>query len=232
MEPVFHLLFQPSRYFTGSGSRPGWIVPFILICTVSMLCAWLTLPFMERAVAQSLSVTMGQGAALQAAASTREMRLYGIAALPLERLLRWSIITLILLAAVRSISPEPVRFRAIFFVVVSSQLVFAVMALLNTAVLHLRGLETVVHSMDLNAVPGLDLFLRDKYQQKALYAALNAVNIFTVWHAVVLASGLAVTASLSAPKAYMVSAALWLLGTVFEVCMIIISQRLVAGALG
>ncbi len=231
MQPIFHLLFRPVRYFTESGSRSGWIIPFIIICAILMTCAWLTIPFMERAVVQTLGKTMDPEAAQQTLVSTREMRLYGIAALPLERLIRWSIIALILLAAVRSLTPEPVRFRTVFAIVVSAQMVFAVMTLLNTAVLHVRGLESVGHSMDLNAVPGLDLLLRDKVQQKALYTVMNAVNIFTLWHAVVLAAGLAVTASLSAPKAYTLSIGLWMLGTAFEVSMVIITQRLVAGAL-
>lgn len=231
MQPISHLLFRPTRYFSDSGSRPGWIIPFIIICVISMASAWLTLPFTERAVALGLSGTMGQEAAQQTAASSREMRLYGIAALPLERLLRWSIISLLVLAAVRTFSPEPVRFRTVFAVVISSQMIFAVMTILNTAVLHVRGVEAIGHSMDLNAILGLDVLIQDKYQQKAMYAALNAVNLFTIWHAAVLASGLAVTASLSAPKAYLISAGLWLLGTAFEVTMIIISQRLMAGVL-
>jgi len=232
MDSIVRSLFQPARFFRENEGRPGWIGPFISICLISMFCAWLTLPFVERAVALSMEPSMNSTAASDAAAATRDMRLIGIALVPLERLVRWGFVSLLLFTAVRMLSAAPVTFRTVFAIVIWSQMVFAVMTLLNVAVLHLRGLEGVTHSMDLNALPGLDLFLSNKVQNKVWYTVLSAVNPFTLWYAFVLATGLTVAASLTPARSYGIVFGLWLTGIAFEVTMVIMTQRLVAGAMG
>lgn len=232
MDAIVRILFRPARFFREKEGRPEWLLLFVIICSVSMVSAWLTLPFMERAVTLSLDPTMNGTAGAGAAAATRDMRLIGIALVPLERIVRWGFVSLLLYAAVRTFSPGPVSFRSVFAVVICSQLVFAVMTLLNAAALHLRGLEAVRHSMDLHALPGLDVLLTDREQHTVWYTILSAVNPFTVWHAFVLSAGLSAAAPLSRAGSFGIVFGLWLTGIAFEAAMVIITQRLVAGALG
>ncbi|NUN68130.1 MAG: YIP1 family protein [Bacteroidetes bacterium] len=232
MHPIVQLLFHPTQFFREAGERPGWMAPFIIICAVSMASAWLSIPFTERAVMLTLGRTPDSSTAAQAVAATREMRMIGIALVPVERIVRWGIVSLLLFAAVRGLSGSAVPFRTVFAVVICAQMVFAVMSIMTLLLLHLRGLEQIRSSMDLQTVPGLDLLLPERDRHRVWYTVLSAVNPFTVWYTMVLATGLCVTASITNRQAYGIAIGLWVTGVAFEASMVIITQRLLAGTIG
>lgn len=105
-----------------------------------------------------------------------------------------------------------VRFPDLYNLVAHVGLINALQMLAHYAVLKGRG--ELMSMKELAPSFGLEIFLSDT-APKLLYGFVSFFSIFTLWHIVVLAIGVAALGQISKGKAFIATAPGWLLGLVF-----------------
>jgi hypothetical protein len=96
---------------------------------------------------------------------------------------------------------------------------------LNILLLYSRGSIGVRDVTDMQALVGLDLFLRDKSSNPPLFVLLNSVNPFSLWYLGVLTIGVSVVSKLGKLKAGIVVTAVWVLGVLIQVATTAVGTR-------
>lgn len=223
---LYNILFRPTIFFSRLNNYPRWVYPYILICATTIVVALLNLPFSQHVIVATLKKTMNYDSAVFSAENTKNLRLIGIYLVPIERGVRWVVYALAVYCCTLLINSRETTFKKTFGVVVSAETVFAIMSVLNTLILHYKGLSSITDAIDLNVIVGLDVFLIDKYSNKLLYTLLSNINIFSVWHIVLMSIGISITASIKKIDAYIIISSFWVFNTCVEIFMVALTQRL------
>jgi hypothetical protein len=105
-----------------------------------------------------------------------------------------------------------VRFPDLFNLVAHVSLINALQMLAHYVVL--KGKGELMSMKELAPSFGTEVFLSDG-APKMLYAFLSFFSVFTLWHIVVMAIGVAALAQITKSKAFLVTAPSWLLGLIF-----------------
>jgi len=104
--------------------------------------------------------------------------------------LRWLFCSsMIFLISRNLITTEQYSFKQLFAIVVYSEVIFILMRILNLLILYARGIDQITEPTDMNAVVGLEYFMKDKSSNFALYTLLSSINIFSLWYVSTLAIG-------------------------------------------
>lgn len=105
-----------------------------------------------------------------------------------------------------------VKFPDLYNLVAHVSIINAVQTLAHLVILRGKGDAVTMHDLVPNF--GLGLLLGEN-PPKLLYGAATFFSLFTVWHIVVLALGLAALANVPKGKAFLATAPNWLLGLLF-----------------
>jgi hypothetical protein len=127
----------------------------------------------------------------------------------------YAVMTLIgagLLFAACAVLSVSVRFPALFTLVAHIGLINVMQMLAHYFVL--RGKGELSSMKELVPSFGLEIFLSED-APKLLAGLLSFFSIFTLWHIVMLAVGVAALAQISKGKAFLVTSPNWMLGLVF-----------------
>ncbi|MBI2689650.1 MAG: YIP1 family protein [Acidobacteria bacterium] len=106
------------------------------------------------------------------------------------------------------------RFPDLYNLLAHVGLINALQALAHFFVLRSKGSDVVLKELVPNF--GLDMFVSES-APKMLHGVLIFFSVFTIWHIVILAIGVAALAQISKGKAFLVTSPSWIVGLIFAV---------------
>ena len=161
----------------------------------------------------------------QALAFSERFKYIGLMFVPIFLLIRWAFVSALLyFLCVLLEAPGELRYRGVFSVVVYSEMILLFMSIVNVLVLYAKGIGSVQHITDLQAVVGLDFLLKNKMSNLPLYTFLSSINVFTIWYLVTLTIGISVLTGYRKLKSALIVTGVWLLGVAFQLAMSAISS--------
>lgn len=202
------MLTSPKEIFARTEKKPVWLAYFFMIIG-TMLIRFLYFPFYRQLLISSLHVGPSPIQVELAEQSTRRLALLSALTSPLSLTIEILFITVVIWLIVQLLTSDP-GFSRLLSMVVYCQCVIFLASVLTIIILYARGIPDVVTSpTDFEVSLGIDLLL-SKYQFRALFnKALSQINIFSIWWAVLIYTGLIQVARLSKTKAIMVTSFLW-----------------------
>lgn len=221
---LINIFATPTEVFLNLKEQPRWFVAFVFISAVSIGVARFLAPASEQIVINMFSEKIDEIQIQRSLATAKRLQYIAYAFTPVVLLLRWIIVASILyyLCLLLGVA-DPPRFRTVFAVVVYSEMILLLMAITNTLLLYARGIDSMRHLIDLQAIAGLDILLKDKSASIPLFVLLNSFNFFSVWYIVTLTLGISVVTSFSKLKSAILVSGVWLLGVGYQVALAAIS---------
>lgn len=226
---IFNVFATPTEVFQDVREKPTWLIPFLFIAVVALGVAFFTVPIIKRVTYLTLSSTMQQQQLQQALAISERAAYFGIVLAPLLLLFRWLFLATVLYFVSILLGAEQTKFKVFYAVPVYSELILALMEVVNILLLYIKGVENLQHSTDLQAIVGLDYFLPDKVSNLPLFTFLNSVNVFSIWYVATLAVGVSVITNFTKLKSAVIVTTVWLFGVAFQVVLAMISSQVSAG---
>ncbi len=197
---------------------------FVIISLITVGVAWFLAPLSQQIIHSMLSGKLDEEQIQQSLAVVERFKYIGFAAAPVTLLLRWSILAALLYFSSVLLDAEGAfKFKTVFAVVVHSELILLLMAVINVLLLYAKGPETVDHVTDLQAIVGLDILVPDNISSLPLFTFLSNINIFSIWYVATLAIGISVITNFSRLKSAILVSVVWLLGVGFQVALTAIS---------
>lgn len=222
---ILNVFATPTEVFVKVKENPRWLGAFASITVVSMVVAVFTAPFAKQITLLALSKKLQADQAEQALAMSERFQYIGLAIAPIFLLLRWLVIAAVLYFLAILLGTEALRFKTVYAVVVYSEMILLLMGVINILLLYLKGIDSVHHITDFQAIVGLDILLTNKAANLPLFTLLNSVNVFSIWYLATLTIGIAVVTNFSKLKAAVLVASVWLLGVGFQVALTAISSN-------
>ena len=221
---ILNVFATPTEVFVRVKENPKWLGAFAFITVVSMVVAVFAAPFAKEIALLALSQKLQADQAEQAVAMSQRFQYIGLAVAPLLLLLRWLVIAAVLYFVAILLSVEALKFKTVYAVVVYSEMILLLMGVINILLLYLKGIGSVHHITDLQAIIGLDILLTDRSANLPLFTLLNSINVFSIWYLGTLTIGISVITNLSKLKSAVLVTSGWLLGVGFQVAFAAISM--------
>ncbi len=194
---IINIFAAPTEVFQNIKITPKWLITFIIIAIVSIVCGYLLLPFMQKILEQTLSAKMDEEQAQQALSTMKIFQILGLLLAVVPLLIKWLFVASLMYFGAILFNAQQINYKSVFSVVVLSELILLLMGIINLLVLYIKGAESVNTITDLNTIIGLDYFLADRSHNIPLYTVLSSFNIFSVWYAAVLTIGISIVAGIS-----------------------------------
>lgn len=224
---LINIYATPTDAFLNIKEKPQWIVAFCFIAFATIVAAFFTGPL----TIQIMHVTLSQSGNLEkeqierAIAFSERFQYIGLAIAPIYLLLRWLVIAGVLYFLAILLGTEALKFKTVYTVVVYSEMILLLMGVINILLLYLKGVDSVHHITDLQAIVGLDVLLTDKTANLPLFTLLNSVNVFSIWYLATLTIGISIATNFSKLKAGVLVTSVWLIGVGFQVALTAISSN-------
>ncbi|PIU44325.1 MAG: hypothetical protein COS95_09515 [Ignavibacteriales bacterium CG07_land_8_20_14_0_80_59_12] len=225
-ENLFLVISSPPKAFRNLREQPKWLVAFLFISFLSIIAAWRLIPFSEQLSYQILAQRLGEEQAGQAISMVERLKYIEVAFVPIGLLLRWLVLTAVLyFASILLSAPDELKFKSVYSLVVHSETILVLAGLLNVIILNLKGVYSIHAPADLQAIVGLDFFLKNRASNLSLFTLLNAINVFNIWYIAVLTIGISVATGFKKFKSAILVTTVWLLGVGFHVALTAISSN-------
>lgn len=221
---ILNVFATPTEVFLKVEQNPRWLGAFGFIAVVSIIVAVFTAPFAREITLLALSQKLQPDQATQAVAMSQRFQYIGMAVTPLLLLLRWLVIAAVFYFLAILLGTEALKFKTVYAVVVYSEMILLLMGVINILVLYLKGIGSVHHITDLQAILGLDILLTDRSANLPLFTLLNSINVFSIWYLGTLTIGISVITNFSKLKSAVLVTSGWLLGVGFQVAFAAISM--------
>jgi hypothetical protein len=223
---LINVLATPTEVFNSLKDQPRWLLTFAVISLISMVVGWFMFPMSQHITYIILSSKLSGTQLDQAIAFSERFKYIGLLFVPVTLLIKWVIVgALIYLLCILFETPNELKYRTIFSVVVYSEMILLFMSVVNVLILYVKGIGSVQHLVDLQAVPGLDLLLKDKISNLPLFTFLNSFNVFSIWYVITLTVGISVVTGYRKLKASLIVTGVWVLLVTFQVIMSFISSN-------
>jgi len=203
---VFNVLHEPTAVFERVREKPRILVPYVVIVIVLLAIAVVMRPFYEAAL-RGMIATMPPEQAARVDPSRQTM--FILIFTPINVLVAL-LLGAGLLWVLTSLTGNEARFKMLLSVLAYAYVTFVLLSIVSSAVLFVRGVETVSSLRDLRPAIGLDLLAPDA--SGFLAGLLNAINPFSVWGVWLTGVGIAVTHKLSRGAGVTVAAISFLIG--------------------
>ena len=214
MRNLKNLIIEPSQLFLSIKEKPNWVVPFIIVSVLGIALAILMQPAQAQVSMVKLQEILPPGDVELALQRAKRLGMISASLLPLITLIRWAIISGIILM-LTSLFTDKLRFKQSFSIVCYGNLILILGSAVNTGAVYLRGLEVISSPYDLWMI-GLNFWSRETLGLP-LSLLLSEITVFSVWYLILIALGLIYVANVSKWQAAFVSIVVWLLGVVFKV---------------
>jgi hypothetical protein len=214
----FEVLYNPRRAFQGLQGEPTWWLPYVLNGAIAVALGIIQIPFAE----QLARMALPPGAPVEALDGFRQAQVMA-ALVPLVALpIRWLLFSGVLFAVVISMDWDWPEFRAVFALVAFSHTVLTLRDIVNAAGLSLRGVYAIRSMADMDTVPGLGWILDGMHVQPTMVAALNAIDLFTVWHIAAVGVGVSVLTNRSLQQTIWAPTLVWLIVVLLNACLVLL----------
>ncbi len=211
MNNLKNLFWEPSLLFKELKEKPTWLLPFIIICVVSIIFAFIMQPVQT----QLMILNIPEDSVASMIEQTNKFKLVGFSLIPLFTILKLAIVSGLLLLGTYIVT-DKLKFKQIFSVVCWSNIILLLGGILNVFILYLKGVDTINDPTDMATV-GLNIFFNTKSLGVALNALLSEISVFSIWYIVLITIGLMIVGELSKGKAIFVSVFIWLITVGFKV---------------
>jgi len=182
-------------------------------------------PFLNQITYKTLSSRLSEQQLQQALAFSRGFEYIGLIFVPIFLLIRWTFVaTLLYFLCVLLEAPLALKYRAVFSAVAYSEMILLFMSIANVLILYAKGIGSVHHITDLQAIVGVDFFIKNKMSDLPLFILLNSINIFTIWYLATLTIGISIITGRRKLKSVLVVTGVWLLGIALQMAMSAISS--------
>lgn len=225
---IFNVLATPSEVFTRLKVSPHCGVAFLFVVLTFVLCQWFMIPIIQQPIRHIYVDSFGEEAADSIVSSmTKFFLMIGIGFELGSLLLKWVFFVGIIFLISRIVeSMEQNSVKPLFAVVVYSEVIFILMSLVNLLLLYAKGIEQITQPTDMNAIVGLDYFMKDKSSNFPLFTLLSSINIFSLWYLATLSIGVSVVTGLTKLQSVSLVAFFWLSWTLGQIAEPILLQWL------
>jgi len=212
VKSIIDIQFSPSKVFNEINKTPFWLIAYIFIAIGTIFIRLLYFPFLK----QIFLISWSPELAKPIAQSAKSFTIISAALSPLYLILKFFIIAIILWIIVQLFTLE-INFKKIFSLVVHCGIITFLGSVLTLLILHLRGLDSIKNSADIQVSLGTDLFLGNLDLSLPLKVFLSNINLFSIWWIVLLTLGISIISKISRTKSSFIAVFLWLFSTAIQV---------------
>ena len=202
---VVKVLFEPTAVFERVRARPSFFAPFLTIIAVQCILFFVNLPY--------LKVALGAQMAAQSRPlpGTGVLAVFGLLGLVIVLGIIFVVTGLILWMLASVLGGGEAKFSTMLSIAAYSAVPSAILlSIVGTIVLHLQGTSGLTSPQDMQPALGLDLLAPGA---KGFFGAvLKAINPFSLWGLVLMATGVSTTQRMSKGSGYTVAVVTFVIG--------------------
>ena len=202
---VVKVLFEPTAVFERVRARPSFFAPFLTIIAVQCILFFVNLPY--------LKVALGAQMAAQSRPlpGTGVLAVFGLLGLVIVLGIIFVVTGLILWMLASVLGGGEAKFSTMLSIAAYSAVPSAILlSIVGTIVLHLQGTSGLTSPQDMQPALGLDLLAPGA--KGFVGAVLKAINPFSLWGLVLMATGVSTTQRMSKGSGYTVAVVTFVIG--------------------
>jgi hypothetical protein len=207
---------NPTDAFRNIAESPKWFFVFILIGGISIGIALLLHPYVRHVTFLMLPQDTTDPEMYSILEFIDRISMIGYIINPLIMLLRWVIIGAMIYWLAIIMNAGAFKYNQLYSSIVYAELILVVMSIVNVIILYYRGLESVAHPYDLQAIVGLEVLLWGWENYEFLYIVLKSINVFTIWYIAVLTIAVSVIGKINKYKSAVIVCIVWFVVVVFQ----------------
>ena len=227
MNTLFLTLFRPVRALNQLKTEPFSAMSLVMILLLMLANLILLIPVSEKVlqiIMSSMSLNPAQAdMAIELAYKMRYLQMAGTIILCAVMLLFYALI----LQLVVRISKRKLEYKKVFQLLVCCYVAVALGDVVNTVLLHVRGIDVIENMYDLS-ITGLSFFTSIEKVGATGYVFLSCFTPFQLWFVALLSIGLSIFAEMKLVKAIVISVLFWLITILFPVLSVYFSQATMA----
>jgi membrane protein, antimicrobial resistance system len=204
---VLKVLYEPTAVFDRVREKPKFLIPFIVLAVILVVCVFLLMPYQRAAMADKMAQLAQQNP--QAASAAQKFAFVGIFFAPVVFAIALLISASVLWMLVSLFGGEG-KFGILLSVTTYASVAGILFQIAGLAVLMVKGVSGVTSMEDLQPALGLDLLAPGA--TGFMLAVLRGINPFSIWGAFLTATGIAVTHKTSKGTAWTVALIMLVLG--------------------
>src|SRR2546425_1910342 len=203
---VVKVLFDPGAVFERVRARPSFIAPYVVIIAVQAVLFFVNLPYLKVAI-QNQMATQAPGRPLP---SDALLVAFGFGFLVIILTIIFLISGFLLWVLVSLFGGEG-KFGTLISVALYGAVPSAILlSVVGTIVLHMQGTANLTSPQDMQPALGLDLLAPGA--KGFMGAVLKAINPFSLWGLVLMATGVSTTQRMSKGSGYTVAVVTFVIG--------------------
>lgn len=197
---LFRVLYEPTAVFERVRERPRILVPFIVLCVLSVVLSVVTAPVGQATAA--LFQPPGTDAAASAPPGAAAMLIRAVIGAPIAVGIGL-VASGFILWLTTSLFGQDAQFKTLVSVAAHTFLIGMLYQATTSAVLMMRGLESITTFQDVQVALGLNLLWPDG--TGFLWNVLGAINPFGIWGLILAAIGVQTTHRVQQGTAYSIA---------------------------
>ncbi len=218
------VFFDPRTLFKELESRPQWLIPFIIVSVIAIICTLLMFPVMEHLMLRQMPEGLSVQQQTQMLSSLKMTRYIGLLSAPVVLLMKMGLMAF-LLYGVTVLFSFDFTYRKALSILSHASIIAALDGLIMVATIYFRGMNEIQSPKDLGSAVLSLSWLFGATLHPAMRAVLDSLTFFSVWYWVLLFIGIKLTTKLSKVKAFLIVAILWGIQTGFSAGMAMIFSR-------
>jgi hypothetical protein len=227
MNTLFSALFCPVKAFNQLKTESFSAMSLVIILLLMFANLILMMPVGEKIMQLTMSsMPLNPDQTSMAVELAQKMRYLQIAGTTIMYVVMFLLYALVLKLFVH-VSKSRIEYKKIFQLIVGCYLIIAIGDLVNTALLHIRGIDAITNMYD-TALTGLNLLTSTENIGVTGYTFLGYINPFQLWFVVLLSIGLKIFADIKPIKAIVISLLFWLITIMLPVLSVYFSQLAMA----
>ena len=219
--------FRPVPAFAMMKEDRITVVPVVVLLLCTIAVGQFFAPFKQPVIAAAVRERTGMATGLPTSDLGPLISVLSVLFQMLPVLLKCMVIAGWMMSIDLLVRKRNERFALYFAAAALADLVLIVKDLVLIAILYLRGTENIHTVWDLHPAMGLDLFIADRANNAILSTVAENIDLFMVWHIIVLSFGWSAISGLSKRSSITAVSVLWLVGIGFQTAMAVLSMGIV-----
>ncbi len=205
---IWGIYFRPKEVFSSLKLKSDWLLPFIIICLVSMIFAYVTyeqrIADAKVKVLSNPNLTEEQRTLIEERIDQQAQQKWTLALAPAFIFIFFAIFTLVLLFAFNVLLGGQGKFITMLSIFMYSSLVGIPEMIIKTPLVMAKNSVEGVHT-------DLALLLPADLSDKFYYQFLAGFNFFTFWQVLLIATGISIIYQFTFKKSLTTVMVLWIL---------------------
>ena len=218
------VFFDPRSLFKELEARPQWLLPFMIVSVIAIICTLLMFPVMEHLMLRQMPDGLSVEQQTQMLSSLKMSRYIGLLSAPVVLLMKMSLMAF-LLYGVTVLFSFDFTYRKALSILSHASIIAALDGLIMVGTIYFRGMSDIQTPKDLESVVLSLSWLFDATLHPAMRTVLDSLTFFSVWYWILLLAGIKLTTKLSKVEAFLIVAILWGIQTGFMVGFAMIFSR-------